>query len=207
MDILSLSSISPLSAEWMIVVKTTRFDDGHVIAWHIEQDAQGRCWPSKQRLDASLYSDTSAHMMQDMGIARRWSLALGNAAICLDEFESVCLRSPLPDKELGESHWTWCLDILIHLERRAALVDGQALNLESHMDAHPWREPAKELRSRGPLLLPTDGWHAASESAVYATAHWPRQWPSRTEPRPSARSPIKLRAYSRLPSIPPSLRV
>lgn len=132
LDVLSILPNSPLSAQWMIAVKTTRFDDGHVIAWHIQQDDAGRCWPTKVRLDPSLlYADESSKSMHAMGIGYRWSLSLGPKPLCLDDLELICLRSSMPDMELGEDHGSWCLDILFKLERLQALVKGQALQLET----------------------------------------------------------------------------
>ncbi|WFD42945.1 hypothetical protein MPSI1_001596 [Malassezia psittaci] len=183
MELLSILPTSPLSAQWMIAVKTTRFDDGHVIAWHVQQDEGGRCWPTKVRLDPSLlYSSHSEEAMKAMGIAKRWSLALGSVPMCLDDLESICLRSSLPDAELGEDHGSWCLDILFKLERRQILVKDQALCLEAQVASQTATilnpntcdsQNAAELPPSNDLS-PDDKNYTSDASVNTSLAYWPR---------------------------------
>lgn len=119
----------PQSTQLLIVVKTTRFDDGHVMAWYIEQDGFDYCWPTRTRLDPSLlHADTK--YSSSLGIMFRKSLVMAARHLCLDEFEMICLRAPLPDSELGEDQYSWCFDVLLTLERLQCLALGQTLALE-----------------------------------------------------------------------------
>lgn len=186
LDLLSLSPYSPLSAQWMIAVKTTRFDDGHVLAWCIEQDGEGRSWPTKVRLNNSLlYSSNSGPAMHAMGIKHRWSLSLGPTPICLDDFETICLRAPMPDEELGEDHRSWCLDILFKLERLHGLVRGQALQLETFLGLDPDIDPNSSLdesikTSTEPSHITFHAMDKRSTSEtpnMNNTAQWPRERP------------------------------
>lgn len=135
LELLMFSSSSPLTSKWMIAVTTTRYDDGHISAWFVENHGNGSWWPTRARLDPSLlYNDPDNLGMLAMGLSRRWPMRLGSKSIRLDEIQSLCLRSPLPEPELGEDQSTWCLDILIKLEQRGALDAGQALQIESWLD-------------------------------------------------------------------------
>lgn len=199
LDVLVSTPNSPFPAQWMIVVKTTRFDDGHIIAWHIEQDGEGRCWPSKNRLDPSLlYTDASERSMKAMGIYQRWSFILGPKPMCLDDLESICLRSSMPDEELGEDHGSWCLDILFKLESLKALVTGQALQLESHLGLFPISSAATSLLSDNPeeIVRPSSAaWYSkdfrpSTESlGKQHVAHWPPE-------RPWTPESLSLAAYA-----------
>ena len=53
--------------------------------------------------------------------------------MCLDELELLCLRAPLPDLELGEDQCSWCLDVLLKLERLQCLAFGETLRLEQDL--------------------------------------------------------------------------
>ena len=63
----------------------------------------------------------------------RKSLDMGPKHMCLDELELICLRAPLPDLELGEDQCSWCLDVLLKLERLQCLAFGQTLHLEQDL--------------------------------------------------------------------------
>lgn len=126
-----------LPTHTMIVATTTRFDDGHVTAWHIESDGSGLCWPASLSMNPSiLHSPTSEDHLNAMGVKHRQPVCIGSVPICLDELENVCRRSPLPDMELGEDHSAWCLDVLFKLERMQAIAPGQTLALERCMGFH-----------------------------------------------------------------------
>lgn len=190
LDVLSVLPSSPLTAQWMIAVKTTRFDDGHAIAWHVEQDYAGRCWPTKTRLDPSLYSNESIKSMKAMGIGSRWSLSLGPKPMCLDDLESICLRSPMPDEELGEDHGSWCLDILFKLERLQILAKGQALQLESYLGAHPGPGSSPSFNDHSDLVLyrnhttpHSKGLRSTSDALPHTVALYPPERPLTPESR------------------------
>ena len=119
----------PQTTQLLIVVKTTRFDDGHVMAWYIEQDGLDYCWPTRTRLDPSLLHTDTKHN-SSLGVMFRKSLVMAARHLCLDELEMICLRAPLPDSELGEDQYSWCFDVLLTLERLQCLAFGQTLALE-----------------------------------------------------------------------------
>lgn len=134
LDVLVFEPMAPLPAQWMLVAKTTRFDDGHLNAWYVEQSHLGRWFPARSRLEPSLLCKDQA-TLSAAGLSRRCPIALDCVPLRLDELQAVCLRSPLPDVELGEDERTWCLDVLVQLERRRVIVRGQALELEE--STHP----------------------------------------------------------------------
>ena len=117
----------------LIAVKTTRFDDGHFIAWSIEQNGTHSCWPTRVRLDPSLLRSDAGHTESGMRVIYRKSLDMGPKHMCLDELELICLRAPLPDLELGEDQCSWCLDVLLKLERLQCLAFGETFRLEQDL--------------------------------------------------------------------------
>lgn len=148
LDVLAFSPSSPLSSQFMIAVTTTRCDDGHVSAWFVENHGSGRWWPTHARLDPSLlYNDMNNPGMLAMGLTNRWTMTLGKESIRLDELQVLCLRSPLPEPELGEDHSTWCLDILVKLEQRGTIVPGQALQIERWLEEV--QKPVNAMQFRG----------------------------------------------------------
>lgn len=132
-EVLLLSLASFNIKRLLIAVKTTRFDDGHFIAWCIEQSGTHSCWPTRVRLDPSLLHPNAGHTESGMSVVYRKSLDMGPKHLCLDELELICLRAPLPDRELGEDQYSWCLDVLLKLECLQCLGFGQTLHLEQDM--------------------------------------------------------------------------
>lgn len=66
LELFLLNSWSSIHSRAMIVIKSTRFDEGHVIAWFLEQDGCNRYWPTSVRLDPSLLEssdDTYPHSL------------------------------------------------------------------------------------------------------------------------------------------------
>lgn len=147
LDVLAFSPSSPLSSQFMIAVTTTRCDDGHVSAWFVENHGSCRWWPAHARLDPSLLYDLDNPGMLAMGLTNRWTMTLGKKSIRLDELQVLCLHSPLPEPELGEDHSTWCLDILVKLEQRGAIVPGQALQIERWLEEV--QKPSHEIQFCG----------------------------------------------------------
>ncbi|WFD35028.1 hypothetical protein MCUN1_001874 [Malassezia cuniculi] len=178
LDVLVFSPSSPLSSQWMIAVTTTRYDDGYISAWFVENHGNGCWWPTRARLDPSLlYNDFNNLGMLAMGLTHRWSMKLGASSIRLDELQALCLRSPLPEPELGEDHSTWCLDILIKLEQRDAIAAGQALQVESWLDEHQYsvrdaqRQSATSPRPTSPPCMEI-GSPKVNGRLVASIPHW-----------------------------------
>lgn len=132
-EVLMLSLTSFDIRRLLIAVKTTRFDDGHFIAWCIEQNGTHSCWPTRVRLNPSLLRSDAGHTESGMRVIYRKSLDMGPKHMCLDELELICLRAPLPDLELGEDQCSWCLDVLLKLERLQSLAFGETLRLEQDL--------------------------------------------------------------------------
>lgn len=130
MEIIFLRPWSSIQSQIMIAVKSTRFDEGHVVAWFIEQDGYDRYWPTNVRMDPSVLDSTSDSELRSHGIISRQPLEIGHVPMCLDDLESICYHAPLPDSELGEDQYSWCLDVLFEMERNSALLKGQTLKLE-----------------------------------------------------------------------------
>lgn len=133
LEIFFLSSWSSIQSRVLIAVKSTRFDEGHVIAWFIEQDGYNRHWPTSIHLDPSILDSSNDSHKHSLGIVSRHSLEIGSVPMCLDDLKSICYRAPLPDNELGEDQYSWCLDVLFKMERNNALSEGETLKLEHHI--------------------------------------------------------------------------
>lgn len=129
LEIFFLSSWSSIQSQVMIAVKSTRFDEGHAIAWYVEQDGYNRYWPTRVHLDPSIL-DPPNDSHQSLGILSRHRLKIGSVPMCLDDLETICYQAPLPDSELGEDQSSWCLDVLFKMERNLALSEGETLKLE-----------------------------------------------------------------------------
>lgn len=177
-DVLVFAACAPLQAQLlMIAAHSTGSDDGHPFAWYLEKDTDGRFWPVRTRLDPSLrmIDETTSKL------SKRWSMTLGGTPIYPDELQKICLRSALPEAGLGEDQTSWCLDILLVLELRDALVSGQALAVENCLD------PASPISSA--MLL--HGYDIPCESIL---------------PADSAESALALGAARRSRSGPPGFR-
>lgn len=146
-EVLMLSLTSFDIKRLLIAVKTTRFDDGHFIAWCIEQNGTHSCWPTRVRLDPSLLRSDAGHTESGMRVIYRKSLDMGPKHMCLDELELICLRAPLPDLELGEDQCSWCLDVLLKLERLQCLAFGEEV---------PFRRQFNDINSFERALLHTN---------------------------------------------------
>ena len=129
----------------LIVVKSTRFDDGHLIGWHLENDGGHATWPAMIRLDPSMVSSSQGmNKNANLGVRFTHSLRLGHAHMCLDDLEKICLRAPLPDFDLGEDQSSWCLDILYKMEQQDVVEKGQTLLLEAQLSKFRYESQSNE---------------------------------------------------------------
>lgn len=125
-----LTTETPLDV--MLVARTTRYDDGHLVAWHIEVDsASSKSWPTRTRLDPScVVVKDGKWCLPNGSMGMLYPLAMGPRTVCLDDIDALCYRAALPDPELGEDGSTWCMDVLIKLEALQAVEKGQSLAAE-----------------------------------------------------------------------------